>query len=162
NTIATLTLNGGTLTGPDGLTVTGLTTWSNGTMSGSGITNANGGVRKGPAGAVVETRGGEVGGQKSGGGGPRAPVFSSAQRGRVGELNVEGGGVWNIVNDGGVQNNGGTTPVINNAGTFEKTAGTGTTSIGASFNNNTGGTVAANSGTLSLNGGGTGVGTYSI
>ena len=46
-----LVQSGGTLTGPGTLTVTGLTTWTGGTMSGSGITNANGGMTIGDAGS---------------------------------------------------------------------------------------------------------------
>lgn len=43
-TIQSLTL-GGTLTGSGSLSVSGLTTWTAGSMAGSGVTNANGGVQ---------------------------------------------------------------------------------------------------------------------
>ena len=49
-TLSKLAQSGGTFTGPGTLTVTGLTTWTGGTMSGSGITNANGGMTVGDAG----------------------------------------------------------------------------------------------------------------
>jgi hypothetical protein len=159
NTIASLTLNGGTLTGPDTLTVTGLTTWGSAFMSGTGVTNANGGISMPSGQPTLDTRAVSVGGTSTFGSGTGAPLFVM-QNG--GTLNVQAGAVWNLVNDGEIRNNGGTTPVINNAGTFEKTAGTGTTNISASFNNNAGGTVAANSGTMSMNGGGSGAATYSI
>ena len=158
NTVLSLTLNGGTLTGTDTLTVAGLTTWQNATMSGTGITNANGGISMPPAFQTQDTRTVNVGGTStfgSSGGGANYVMLNGAT------LNVKTGAVWNIVNDGVVENNGGTTPVINNAGTFEKTAGTGTTNVGVTFNNNTGGTVTANSGTVSLNGGGSGTAAYS-
>ena len=41
---ATLNESGGRLTGPDAMNVRGLTTWTNGTMAGTGTTNANGGL----------------------------------------------------------------------------------------------------------------------
>src|ERR1051326_4255784 len=56
STASVLNLNGGTLTGTAALTVTGLTTWSNATMSGTGITNANGGISMPPAFPTLDTR----------------------------------------------------------------------------------------------------------
>ena len=42
--ITTLNQSGGVLTGSASVNVAGLTSWSAGTMSGSGVTNANGGM----------------------------------------------------------------------------------------------------------------------
>jgi YVTN family beta-propeller protein len=61
-------------------------------------------------------------------------------------------GIWNYANDSRVAFGGGNTVAFNNAGTFEKTGGTGTSTVGAPFHNT--GTVLGNSGTLSFTGGG--------
>ncbi len=49
---------------------------------------------------------------------------------------------------------------FNNAGLFEQTGGTGVSNVSAEFNNS--GSVLAESGTLSLNGGGTESGGFSV
>ena len=148
NTVATLTMNGnGVLTGPDTLTVTGLTTWTQGTMSGTGITNANGGVSMPPGFQTLDTRTVNAGGTSTFGSTAGGPSFVM-QNGAT--LKVKAGATWNIVNDGLMQNNGGSTPVINNLGTFEKTAGAGTTNIGPNFSNS--GSLLAKSGIMAFSG----------
>ena len=42
--VTTLNLSAGVLTGTDVITVSGLTTWSGGQMTGAGVTNTNGGL----------------------------------------------------------------------------------------------------------------------
>src|SRR5262249_47330709 len=157
DTVPALTLNGGTLTGTSTLMVTGLTTWGSALMSGTGVTNVNGGINISPSSdPTLDTRRVNAGGTTT----LSASALRLMQNG--GTLNVKAGAVWNIVGDNEIRYNGGTMPVINNAGTFEKTAGTSVTNVGPSFNNNTGGTVVVNSGMVSLNGGGSGVSGYSV
>src|SRR4029077_17681150 len=55
-TIEKFTLSSGTVTGSHDLTINGLFTWSGGTMSGSGVTNANGGILIDNAEVFLDTR----------------------------------------------------------------------------------------------------------
>ena len=54
-----------------------------------------------------------------------------------------------------VANLGGAAPVFNNLGTFEKTVGTGVTTMALLFNNT--GTIDVQTGTVNFTGGGTGL-----
>jgi hypothetical protein len=67
-------------------------------------------------------------------------------------INNTATGTWNYTNDSTIGYGGGNAVAINNDGTFEKTGGTGNTTIGMTFNNT--GTVNGTSGTLSFFGGG--------
>jgi len=67
-------------------------------------------------------------------------------------INNQPGSIWNYANDSSLVFGGGNAVSFNNAGTFEKTTGTGISTIGVPFNNT--GTVLGNSGTLSFTGGG--------
>ncbi len=70
-----------------------------------------------------------------------------------GVVNIPSGGVWNYTNDSSLGNGGGTgTNAFNNDGTLEKTAGSGTTTIGVPFHNR--GSALGNSGILTFSGGG--------
>ena len=73
-------------------------------------------------------------------------------------LNIAAGTTFDVQNDQSVTINGGT-PAINNAGTFQKSAGTGTTTVygGVAFNNT--GSVLVQTGTLQL-GQGTSTGSF--
>jgi hypothetical protein len=142
-TATTLTQSAGTLEGTDTLTVTGATTWSGGTQSGAGITNAEGGM----------TITGE-------------PFLSGRTLNNIKTATWDGiaflmedgavfnnkpGATWNHENDSNIQFEGGTTPVFNNAGTFEKTGGTSTAGGGfSSITVNNTGSVIAKSGILLL------------
>lgn len=64
-------------------------------------------------------------------------------------INNKAGAVWNVANDAGLS---GLTGVFNNLGTFEKTAGTGTSTIQVPFNNAA--SVQANAAVLDFAGGG--------
>jgi fibronectin-binding autotransporter adhesin len=153
NLTGTLTLNGtssmttleesaGTLTNSSTLTVSGLLTWSGGTLGGTGTTNANGGM----------TLSSEpfLSGQTLNNAGTASwnGIAFLMESGAV--FNNMSGATWNDENDSFIIFEGGTTPVFNNAGTFEKTGGTtssgGGISTSITFNNT--GTVAANSGIL--------------
>jgi hypothetical protein len=66
-----------------------------------------------------------------------------------GTIDVVAGGVWDIAANGNITPSGATGKLIN-AGTFEKTAGTGTSSVAANVTNT--GTFAATTGTLEVQG----------
>ena len=59
-------------------------------------------------------------------------------------------GTYNITTDADISNGVSGTPVINNTGTFAKTGGTGTSAVTGNTFNNQGGTISAQTGTLSI------------
>jgi hypothetical protein len=140
-----LALSTGTLAGPGDLTVTGLLTWTGGTMSGSGRTVANGGMAvSGPAGKTLDGRALDNAGTATWTGGDIAMANGAV-------FNNLPGGTWDAQGDAGfVWNLVGVTPALNNAGTFRKSAGTGTTTVAVTFSNT--GTVDVQTGTINLAG----------
>jgi len=127
--------------------VTGLFTWTGGTMNGTGVVNANGGMSIPSGQPFLDTRTLNVSG---------ATAFGTTnvlflQNGAV--INNLAGSTWTLVNSNGngIALNGGTTGTFNNAGTLLIT-GAGSSSIGVAFNNT--GTLNANAGILNLSGGG--------
>ena len=161
----TLTLSGGTLTGSNTLTVTGATTWTGGTMSGTGVTNAEGGLTLGMA-----TGGGSFQDfltqrtlNNSG-----AAVIQNSPTGSYTYLYLTSGALFDnqpgasfaFANDSTyVQSNGGTSAggTFLNEGSVTKAGSTGSSFFGGNitFNVTGTGTVAVNSGELSIQGGGT-------
>ena len=142
-TATSLTQTAGTLEGTDTLTVTGALTWSGGTESGTGITNANGGMTLT---SEPFLSGRTMNNAKTATWDGLAFLM---ENGAV--FNNKAGATWNHETDSDIQFEGGTTPVFNNAGTFEKTGGTNSSGGGFSsiiFNNS--GTVIAKSGILLL------------
>jgi hypothetical protein len=143
-TLATLALASGVLTGPGTVTVTGLLTWTGGTMSGSGLTCAAGGMHvsgangKALLGRTLDNAGYAVW-QDVGG----LPFFSAAV------WNNLPGSTLDIRNDASL---GGGLTTLNNAGAILKSAGSGTTTLNATLNNT--GTLEVMSGTVNLTGGG--------
>ncbi len=143
-TLSTVIQNGGTLTGADTVTVTGLYDWSGGTQSGSGKTNANGGLTLGGSNS------------KSLLGRTLNSPATSAVTGS-GSLFLSNGGVFENEGAFDLQSNAsvtaGTPPhTFSNAGTFVKSGGGGLSAVNVEFNNS--GTVNASSGELQLAGGG--------
>jgi uncharacterized repeat protein (TIGR01451 family) len=145
-TTSALNLSAGTLTGNSTVNVTGLFTWTGGTMSGTGVTNANGGMSIPSGQPFLDTRTLNVSG---------ATAFGTTnvlflQNGAV--INNLAGSTWTLVNasGNGIILNGGTTGTFNNAGTFT-TTGTGSSTIGTTFNNT--GAVVAKAGTLAFSAG---------
>jgi hypothetical protein len=156
--LTTLNLSGGTLTGPENITVTGTgaqCNWSNATMSGTGTTTI-------AAGAIMDITGSST------------EVLDTRTCTNSGTVNWTGTGSIFLA-DGAVFNNkatfndrndhtislSGATGTFNNAGTFTKSPTTGTTTLFVSLNNS--GTVNVTSGSLFLNGGGTGkAGSYTV
>src|SRR4029077_8957734 len=154
-TISSATTNfiAGTITNTGIVNFTTLLTWKGGSWTGTGTTNTQGGMSIPNGSVFLDTRtlnasGTTTFGNTTGG----SNLF--LQNGAV--LNNLAGATWNIVNGAGngIFNNGGVVPAFNNAGTFEMTGGTSNT-VNVPFNNTSGGTVAANAGTLIFSGGGT-------
>ena len=157
--LPTLTQTDGTLTGSDTVTVSGITAWTGGNMSGNGTTVASGGLQLGANDGnshyeVLDTR-------TLDNAGAATWVGSSGDfyqlNGSV--LNNQTGASLDIQNDLPWYSDT-TATTFNNAGTLTESAGTGTTTIYAAFNNS--GSVDVQSGTLSLQCGGTQSGSFSI
>jgi hypothetical protein len=157
-TIPAMTLNGGTLAANDSFTVTGLLTWSGGSMctvyveqtelctatSSPASTNANGGISFGSSNAILDGRILTVKGTTT----MPSPTFLNLLDSST--VNIKGNATWNLAADANLY---GSTGTINNGGTFAKTAGTSTSTVQPTFNNT--GAVMANSGTVDFTGGGT-------
>src|SRR5262245_39104858 len=141
------TMSGGVLSGGDALTVNGAFNWTGGTQSGTGTTTI------GATGTL--TIGGEVGLQRR--------VINNGttvwSAGRVGVLNGTfiNNNAFSAESDDNFDNFGGSN-AFNNTGTFTKSTGAGPTAFNIPFNNS--GTVNVNSGTLVLNAGGGGTGSF--
>ena len=150
---AAYTQSGGTLDGSDVLTVTGPVEWSGGAMSGTGVLNANAGMDIANPSSVqlLDNRTVNNAGIARWTG---AGAFSNAAGATFNNL---AGARFGIETAADLL--GGT---FNNAGTLTKISGggDGRTRISAAFNNH--GTVAVNSGTLELDGGGQHAGTFGV
>jgi hypothetical protein len=159
-TLQQLTFGGGTITGPNSLTMNALTTWSAGTFAGAGAVNANGGVTFSGAttkilsGTRTLTLGGPASTWSAGpiyvdGGATLANAAGSV-------LTATGNDVlWFNSTQGGV---------FSNAGTFRKqnAAAAGVTELRAGLVFNNSGAVEVNTGTLRVIGGGTSTGTFAV
>jgi VCBS repeat-containing protein len=143
--------SGGALTGPGVVNISGLATWSAGTMSGTGTTNANGdldintaGQKRLEGGRTLNTAG--------------TTTWSGSISSTTNELIVQGGsvinnsGIWNDRNAHVVRmfDNGGGTNAFNNDGTYIRSGATGETQISLAFDNS--GTLDIQAGTVSLSG----------
>ncbi len=159
-TTSQLMESGGNLTGPDTLTVTGLTTWAGGYQSGAGTTVAEGGLTLGDQAGdqeILDQRTLENAAP------PRWPATPpiTAWPSWTAPRSTTGRASFAFVTDALISGNGGTPAggTFVNAGTLSKTGGTGTSTIGSGITLNNTGTIDAESGTLSLAGGGTLTGT---
>jgi len=170
-----LTETNGKLSGAATLTVDGAIVWTGGTISGSGTLNAEGGITLGGTtmGNYDEVLAGWT--LNNYGTATLSVYFTNDSQGLYlsygGTLDNEAGASFSITTDAdiaayGGSPNGGT---VNNQGTFAKTGGTGTSTVGLDaysgtvpFNQSGSGVVEAESGTLSLIGGGTSSGTSTI
>ena len=126
------------------MSASGALLWSYGTISGN--VRCNGGSISGSGGYPMYLTGGtliNVGVLTLGGG---TPMYTGS--GSV----ISNLGTFNVVMDVGTVASGSGPRTIDNAGLFSKTGGAGTSGFVESFNNT--GTVEADSGTLSLQGGG--------
>jgi hypothetical protein len=157
DTGTTLNLNGGTLDGTGDWVFNGALNWTAGTMSGAGTTTVNGGLTLG--GTSIKTL-------------DRHTLTIPSGAAANWTTGTVAGGL--TLTDGATLNNAGTftlqtdvtiagtgiLSVFNNTGTFRLINTTATTTIGAQFNSS--GLTDVQSGTLSLNGGGTGSGNFTV
>ena len=139
-----LLLNAGALTGTGTVTVSGLTTWTGGTMSGSGVTNANGGMSiSGSAARSLVNR------TLNNGGAATFTASANIDTGSGAVFNNLASGIFDHQTDRGILHNlGGAGTQFQNAGTFRRTVGVGTANYGAFFNNT--GSAAFSSGTTAF------------
>jgi hypothetical protein len=162
-TVASLTQSDGTLTGSDAVTISGLTAWTGGTMSGTGSTVAAGGLQLGSTDGAyhietVECRTVTNTRTANWTGAGEIDLFSGAT------FNNQAGATFNdltartIWTDVGV----GLYPSgrFNNQGAFNVSAGAGTAGMQAPFFNT--GSVVINSGTWNLSSKGTATGTFTV
>jgi len=152
----TVNLSGGTLTGPDSFTAGGLFTWSGGWISGSGVTNANGGLAINGSNKYLDGRTLNNAG---------SAVWTA------GYIYMSNGAAFNNLAAGTFEgqvadrsfywNTGSSQPAFNNAGSFVRTISTaGLTLDGVAFNNT--GSLGVQTGTMNLAGGGTGNGSFTV
>ncbi|WP_201496560.1 choice-of-anchor D domain-containing protein [Rubrivivax sp. A210] len=160
--VATLALSGGTLSGTQDLAVSGATTWTNGTMTGTGRTLANGTLVISGA-ALKDMTGGRrlVAGNTTW-------TNTAAGNGRIrtgGTALITNTGTWadQQAFDSSISPDFGGTARFDNQGVYNKT-GAGTTTISVAFDNTRSGAgtgvVNVNAGTLSLGGGGSSNGSF--
>jgi hypothetical protein len=130
-------LGGGSITGPGTVSVSGTTTISG--NNGNGVLYLGGGVSLLNAGTINQTY----------------YLYVNYPTGSGFSVTNKAGATYAITGDFNIGGNNysGTGSTFANAGTFEKKAGTGTTQVISTFTNT--GTVAALSGTLEFDGGGT-------
>ena len=119
------TFSSGTNTGAGLLKMNDVFTWTGGTMSGAGVVNANGGVSF--AGSTKILTGGRVLNL----GASSTWTAGGIQIGNGGVINNQAGVTFTNSFDGGMALSGSGPATFNNAGTFTKSAGAGTTSVGA-------------------------------
>src|SRR4029079_8120695 len=153
----TLELDSGALGDTGALSVSGLTTWAGGTMQDAGITNANGGMTINGSDKILSARTLNI----------AAGTTATWTGGNINSspgatINVSG--TWDVETDADFANQSGGPAAINilaNA-TLKKTVATGVTDINNPWavNVNLNGTLDVQSGTISLNGGGTSDGSY--
>ncbi|MEY2539939.1 MAG: hypothetical protein QOG67_3679, partial [Verrucomicrobiota bacterium] len=154
--IQKFTLTSGTLTGSKDLTTNELLTWTAGTMSGSGMTNANGGMSLNSSGVnlFLDTR------TLNNAAGQTATWTNTTGSG--GDIRFVNGAIFNnngtflAQSDQGIFSNGGGGGTFNNAGTFTRNNNSTTLTIGGQIIFNNTGTVNVQTGTLALQGGDSG------
>lgn len=157
-TVPTMTLNGGTLAANDNFAVTGLLTWSGGSMctvytaqpglcaptSTPATTTAGGGISFGAGNAILDAR---ILNNKQ-----TATMTSATSLNLLDSatVNNKSSATWNLAADANLY---GFTGAFNNSGVFEKTGGSSTSLVQPVFNHT--GMVLANAATLDFTGGGT-------
>ena len=144
-----LSISSGTLAGSDTVTVTGLTTWSAGTLKGSGQTIAQGGLAISGGSAYKFLDGYTLvnAGPATWTAGDTSYYDITFKNGAV--LTNQAGATFDIQTNQDFEQSIGAAGAFNNAGTLLKSSGTAITEIEVAFNNT--GTVEVQSGTLDLN-----------
>jgi hypothetical protein len=129
-TVTTLVLERGELSGVNDLTVTGVLTWTGGTMSGSGKTITTGKL-------VINQGNGYHGLARTLENHGLATWTGGAIYSDSGAIfNNLSGSTFDLQGDLASTNSGSTSATFNNAGLFRKSAGIGTAKLGLIFNNN--------------------------
>ena len=149
------TQNGGELTGSDTVTVTGLLSWARGTMSGTGVTEARGGLQI--SGDGYKYLSGRTLSNYAEATWSGSSAITSNLSG--GTLMNQSGATFDIQGDAGWNVNG-VVPNFTNQGRLIKSAGSGTAQIDAAFDNT--GSVEVQQGSLSLAGGGLDTGSFTV
>jgi len=154
-TVPSLNLSGGSLSGTDTVAVSGALNWTGGTMTGAGQTIANGGITISGGSHVLD--GGRTLTNTA------AAAWSASYIGiyNGATLNNASGATFAVQCDQPIYTSG-TPGAFNNAGTFTKSSTSGMTTVygGVLFNNS--GSVQINNGSLTLDGGGTSSGTFTV
>jgi hypothetical protein len=156
NTFSELT--GGTTAAPTNLTMTGLFTWTGGALAGAGTITANGGMTLNTSSSTITILDGRT---------LTLGADSSWASTTGGNLRLNNGAVltvgasttFSLQNDRSIVSDTGNGQITVN-GTLRKQSGSGTTNVVVPVTVNGTGTMSAQSGTLSLQAGGTGAGTY--
>jgi YD repeat-containing protein len=151
-----LEISGGTLTGSGTVTVNGVLNWILGTMSGSGQTVVNAGLQLNSAFGTITLDGRTLVNTATA---TWASGFMAVADGAV--IDNQAGATFDVQSDSGffLSAIGGADATFNNAGTFMKSGGTGNTDVANVIFNNTG-RVDVKSGTVTLEDGGTGSGSF--
>jgi hypothetical protein len=152
--VQNLTLSGGTLTGPATVTIDTNLTWTGGNLTGTGDTVLNG--TSALTGSFFSALGRQV------------DNFGTATVVAGTSVSFQNNAIWNnkpgstliLPDSASLSSFFSSGSQLNNAGTMLKTAPGGTSSIAVALNNT--GTVDVQAGTLSLGGGGTGGGTFTV
>src|SRR5207249_3165077 len=146
-----LSLGGGTLNGAGNLNVSGTLNWSNGIMSGGGLTTV-------AAGATFTLAGGQPRLERTLNNSANVVLTSTSSFFiNGGTFNNQSGAVFDIQANVGIFDS--TPGTFNNGGTLRKSAGTATSTISLPLNNT--GTVEVQTGTLNFSSGGTHSGPFS-
>jgi len=160
-TTTNLTVSSGTLQGSNGITVTGVMTWTDGTLSGSGATTvASGAALNISATGSCWGTGARLTGRTLNVAGTATLTGTTTLCVDTGAI-INNSGLFDVVSNVNVDNwSGGTrNAVLNNTGTLRKSGGAGTSAWFSVAVNNAG-IVQAQSGTLRLSNGGTSSGSY--
>lgn len=147
--------NSGTMSGDATVNVNGLFTFTSGTVTGSGQVNANGGALFTGADIKFVDNGGKLGLL-----GNSAWDNGTIRLNSGGNLTIAGGVTFTATGNNTINFTAGAIPAFMNAGTFRKMTGSGTTTIGNNVPFTNSGAVDVQSGTLSINGGGTSTGSF--
>lgn len=145
--------NSGTLGGDATVNINGLFTFAGGTVTGSGRFNANGGVQFTGTDTKFVDNGGDLNLLGASGWDNGTIRLNSG-----GTLTVGGGATFTATGNNIINFTAGAVPSFVNAGIFRKMTGSGTTTISNFVPFTNSGAVDVQSGTLSINGGGTSTG----
>jgi hypothetical protein len=148
-TIENFTLGGGTVSGTGNLTLNALFTFTGGTLGGTGTTTLVYGsaLYGGSLNSTITSQAGAVNNFVGVG------SLQSASAAAV--WNNQLSSTYNLLSDSGLSTFNGAAGTFNNSGIFQKTGGTGVSTIAWNFNNSSTGAVNVQTGTMNFTAGGT-------